>query len=511
MNPPPLNNSRRQWLNHTGALALAGLAGIGPALSGCIAGNNPAAMSSAPTAEPLGDDNTLLDDLEQRTLAFFWDTTDPRSGLAPDRWPTPSFSSIAAVGFALSASVIAVGRGLASHEAARERTLNTLRFFRDAPQGPKARGMAGHKGFFYHFLDMQTGERFDKCELSTVDTALLLAGMLHAAQFFGGNHHAEVEIRRATETISERIDWRWAQYRPPSISHGWTPEKGVIPSDWKGYNEAMLVYLLALGSPRGGPNHSAHAVEAEAWAAWTSTYPGHWQLFHGQRMLHFAPLFGHQYTHCWVDFRGIGDAWLRQVQAAPTGDAGFDYFENSRRATLAQRAYAQANPLGWKGYGGDIWGITACDGPADVQRPYRGELRRFISYAGRGVGGHDTFDDGTLAPTAALASLPFAPQIVLPALRALRQQYGAAIYRRYGFVDAFNPSFDFKDVRLSHGQIVPGIGWVDDDHLGIDQGPIALMAANHRRDEVWQLMRGNASLKQGLRRAGFAGGWLERA
>ncbi len=493
-----MDASRRRWLGQVGALALAGCV-TDPKHSHVDDGRRLAEESGRPAL--LGSDTALLDDLEQRTLAFFWDTTDARSGLAPDRWPTPSFCSIAAVGFALSASVIAVGRGQVSHADARERSLSTLRFFRDAPQGPGARGMAGYHGFFYHFLDMRNGERFADCELSTVDTALLLAGVLHAARFFGSNDAAEVEIRRAAETISERVDWRWAQHRPPSISHGWTPEQGFIASDWKGYNEAMLVYLLALGSPRG----KRHVVDVDAWAEWTSTYSRGWQTFHGQTHLHFGPLFGHQYTHCWVDFRGISDAWLRQTASANARDAHFDYFENSRRATLAQRAYAQANPLGWKGYGGDIWGITACDGPADVLRPYRGEQRRFYSYAGRGAGGHD---DGTLAPTAALASLPFAPEIVLPALRALREQYGAALYGRYGFVDSFNPSFDYLDTPLKHGKIVSGLGWVDTDHLGIDQGPIALMAANHRRDEVWRLMRAEPQLQLGLQRAGFRGGWL---
>ncbi len=460
----------------------------------CCAGPPPRPLPPAGPDGPLpASDAALLDDLEQRTFNFFRDTTNPRNGLAPDRWPSPSFASIAAVGFALSAHVIGAEQGWITREAARAVVLNALRFFRDAPQGPAARGVAGYRGFFYHFLDMDSGERHGRCELSTVDTALLLMGVLHAGEFFNGNHADEAEIRRAAETLSERVDWRWAQHRPPSICHGWSPEGGFIPSDWKGYNEAMLVYLLALGSPR-------EAVAPVAWTAWTSTYERSWTHFHGQTHLHFAPLFGHQYTHCWVDFRGIRDAYMRA--------RGFDYFENSRRAALAQRAYAQTNPLGWAGYGGDIWGITACDGPADVLRPWRGEQRRFISYAGRGVGGHDTWDDGTLAPTAALASLPFAPEIVLPALRALRRQYGHAIYAEYGFVDSFNPSFGFDDVQLQHGRLVPGLGWVDTDHLGIDQGPITLMAANHRRDQVWRMMRGNAQLRRGLQQAGFSGGWL---
>lgn len=489
---------RRAVLHGAGAGLTGAVAGSAMGLAGWLAGcaQQPPHMPVLPPPGPSGpvpaDDGALLDDLERRTAEFFLDTT-PASGLAPDRWPSPSFCSIAAVGFALSALVIACQQGWVGREAARTRTLATLRFFRDAPQGEAAQGMAGHRGFFYHFLDAASGTRFGRCELSTVDTALLLAGVLHAARFFGGNDAAEVEIRRAAETLTERPDWRWAQHRGPSICHGWHPESGFIGSDWKGYNEAMLVYLLALGSP-------GRSVQPEAWEAWCSTYPRSWQVFHGQQHLHFAPLFGHQYTHCWVDFRGLRDAYM--------ASRGLDYFENSRRATLAQRAYAQANPLGWAGYGGDIWGITACDGPADVTRPYRGEMRRFISYAGRGAGGHESYDDGTLAPTAALASLPLAPEIVVPALRALRTQYGHAIYARYGFVDSFNPSFQFSDVRLQHGRIVPGLGWVDTDHLGIDQGPISLMLANHRRDAVWALLRGEPQLTRGLQRAGFRGGWL---
>jgi hypothetical protein len=481
---------RRQVLLAAGA----GLGGALLGLAGCAQAGAPMVLPPPGPAGPLpADDGALLDDLEQRTFAFFRDTTSPVNGLAPDRWPRQSFASIAAVGFALSAHVIGAEQGWIPRAAARTLALNTLRFFRDAPQGPGARGVAGYRGFFYHFLDMASGERFGTCELSTVDTALLLMGVLHVAEYFNTDQAGEAEIRRAAETISERVDWRWAQHRPPSICHGWSPEGGFIPNDWKGYNEAMLVYLLALGSPR-------QPVAPAAWSAWTSTYERSWSTFHGHTHLHFAPLFGHQYTHCWVDFRGIHDAYMRA--------RGFDYFENSRRAALAQRAYAQANPLGWRGYGGDIWGITACDGPADVVRPYRGEPRRFISYAGRGVGGHDSWDDGTLAPTAALASLPFAPEIVLPALRALRQQYGHAIYAHYGFIDSFNPSFDFADVQLKHGRLVSGLGWVDTDHLGIDQGPITLMAANHRRDQVWRMMRGNAQLRRGLLQAGFSGGWL---
>jgi hypothetical protein len=439
--------------------------------------------------------DVFLEDLERRTFDFFWETTDARTGLAPDRWPTPSFASIAAVGFALSAYPVGVARGFIGRDQARERTLRTLRFFASLPQGPGKTGVAGHKGFFYHFLDMKTGLRFDRCELSTVDTALLLMGALHAQSYFDGEHADEARIRALVDELYGRVDWAWAQVRPPAISHGWSPEEGFIPSDWKGYNEAMMVYLLALGSP-------THPVKPEAWDAWTSTYDPHsWGESHGQTLLRFAPMFGHQFTHCWVDFRGIRDAYM--------GARGFDYFENSRRATYAQQAHAQANPAGWRGYSAEVWGVSASDGPADVERDYvtttgKTERRRFISYAGRGMG---LYDDGTLAPYAAGGSIAFAPEICVPALKAIRERYPHT-WGRYGFFDAFNPSFTYTDVKLTHGRIEPGQGWVDTDMLGIDQGPLLAMLGNHRGELIWQAMRRNAHLVRGLKRAGFTGGWL---
>jgi len=342
---------------------------------------------------------------------------------------------------------------------------------------------------------MKEGLRFAQCELSTVDTALLLMGALHAQSFFDGAQADEARIRALVDELYGRVDWAWAQVRPPSIGHGWTPEKGHIPSDWKGYNEAMMVYLLALGSP-------TRPVKPEAYDAWTSTYDEHsWGESYGQTLLRFPPLFGHQFTHCWVDFRGIHDRYMAAK--------GLDYFENSRRATYAQRDYAAANPLGWQGYSSEVWGVSASDGPADITLNYtttagKTEKRRFISYAGRGMG---QYDDGTLAPYAAGASIAFAPEIVVPALMAIKEGHPHT-WGRYGFWDAFNPSFNYPDVRLTHGRIEPGKGWVDTDMLGIDQGPLLAMMGNHRGELIWQVMRKNAHLVRGLKRAGFTGGWL---
>ena len=245
--------------------------------------------------------------------------------------------------------------------------MTTLRFLRNAPQGPQASGVAGYKGFFYHFLDMKTGQRAGDSELSTVDTAILLAGALFVQSYFDRPMPEEVEIRKLVDEIYRRVDWRWAQPNAPAISHGWSPEEGFIEYDWRGYNEAMLVYLLALGSP-------THPVGPEAWTEWTSTYDASWRTYFGQQFLNFAPLFGHQYTHVWIDFREIQDAYMRR--------RGLDYFENSRRATYAQRAYAMTNPAQCKDYGANVWGITASDGPGDLElenasgkRRYRGLLR----------------------------------------------------------------------------------------------------------------------------------------
>jgi hypothetical protein len=436
----------------------------------------------------------LVDDVQARTFRFFWDTAQSDTGLVPDRYPSPSPSNIAGVGFALTAYPIGVERGYVAREAARTRVLRTLRFLHDAPQGTDATGTAGHRGFFYRFLDLQTGRRAGDMELSTVDTALLLGGVLFCQSYFGAAHEDEVEIRRLAEAIYRRVDWRWAQVRPPAISHGWTPEAGFLAYDWRGYNEAMLVYVLALGSP-------THPVGRDAWEAWVRGYAAHWDRVDGRSFLAFGPHFGHQYSHVWLDFRDILDRTMRR--------AGFDYLENSRRATVAQRAYAMANPMGWTGYGPDVWGLTASDGSADARLTFGGKTRQFRSYWARGAGGPHGFDDGTIAPTAAAASIAFAPEIAIPAVLEMHRRYGAAIFGEYGFYDSFNPSFTF-DVPLKQGRRVPGGGWVATDYLAIDQGPIVAMIENYRSGLVWRVMRTNPHIRRGLAKAGFTGGWLDQ-
>jgi hypothetical protein len=356
--------------------------------------------------------------------------------------------------------------------------------------------MSGYHGFFYHFLDLKTGARYaDWVELSSVDTTLLLGGVLFSQSYFDQDTPDEAEIRHLADTIYRRVDWPWMQAHSPLISMGWMPGQGYINYDWRGYNEGMLIYVLALGSPMQG-------VGSDAWTAWTQSYQRTWGSFEGQEYLGFAPLFGHQYSHVWVDFRGIQDAYMREH--------GFDYFENSRRATYAQRAYAIANPMAWKLYGENIWGLTASDGPVASEQQYNGHARKFRHYSARGAGIADAFDDGTIAPTAAAASLPFAPEIVIPAVEEMHKLFGGALYSDYGFLDAFNPSFTY-DVPLKTGKLVTGIGWIAGDYIGIDQGPILAMIENYRDEFVWKVMRKNPYVRRGLKRAGFSGGWLENA
>jgi hypothetical protein len=469
------------------AVVLATFLGLPAALLGGCASNHP---PGPPPPDPARA-AAFLDTLEERTFHYFWDLTNTANGLTPDRWPTESFSSIAAVGFALTAYPIGVERGYVTRAQAAERTLTTLRFFWTAPQGPEPAGVTGYQGFFYHFLDMQTGRRFQTVELSTIDTSLLLAGMLFCQSYFDGTDPTETDIRALVDSIYFRVDWKWAQARPPAVSMGWHPEGGFIQADWIGYNEAMILYVLALGSP-------THPVEPAAWTAWVGGY--HWGSWYDRPHVGFGPLFGHQYSHVWIDFRGIKDAYMRGT--------GIDYFENSRRATYVQRAYAIANPDRWKGYSDSIWGLTASDGPLNGTVEIEGRQRRFHTYWARGASFTGITDDGTIAPTAAGGSVPFAPEITIPALLAIRETYGDRLFSTYGFLDAFNPTLTAQ-VPVQHGRVDPVLGWFDGDYLGIDQGPIIAMIENYRSGLVWRVMSRNPHIVRGLGRAGFTDGWLD--
>ncbi|MGH7452947.1 MAG: glucoamylase family protein, partial [bacterium] len=360
------------------------------------------------------------------------------------------------VGFGLSSICVAIDRGWITREAGRGRVLTTLKTFWEKPQGREVQGRIGYKGFFYHFLDMTTATRTWDSELSSIDTALLLAGILDAKQYFSNSEPTENQVRALADSIYYRVDWNWMRNFQPNVTLGWFPETGFINAWWRGYNEAMIMNILGLGSP-------THPLPTSIWNAWTIGYE--WQTHYGYSYVNFPPLFGHQYSHCWIDFRNIQDAYMRA--------RGIDYFENSRRATLAARAYCIANPKGWKGYSGNVWGITACDGPT--------------GYNARGAPPAQN-DDGTIAPTAAGGSMPFTPAESLAALRHIYDTYYNQIWMKYGFRDAFNLT----------------VNWWDTDVIGIDEGPIVLMIENYRTGSIWKRFMQNPDIQRGLQAAGFA-------
>lgn len=426
----------------------------------------------------LAEDETF-DRLQRDTFAYFLKEANPTNGLVADMTEAGAPASIAVVGLALAAYPVGVERGFLTRAEAVERTLVTLRFFRDSPQGPGV-DATGHRGFYYHFLDMETGRRARQSELSTIDTTFLIAGMLSAAAYFDQEARDEREIRALADALYRRVDWRWAQHDGPTVTHGWEPESGFLKARWEGYDEALLLYALGLGSP-------THPLPDESYAAWTSTF--NWRTLYGLEFLYAGPLFIHQFSHLWIDFRGIQDAFMR--------DHAIDYFENSRRATYVQQQYAIRNPLEFEGYGAHCWGITASDGPGPAARRVKGVTRRFFGYRARGVP-HGP-DDGTLAPWAIMGSLPFAPEIVLPTMDYCERFY-PEIKVPSRFTVSFNPTFSYR----AKG----GPAWVCQVHYGLNQGPIVLTIENYRSGLLWRLMRRCPYLVTGLRRAGFANGWL---
>lgn len=417
-----------------------------------------------------------LSRLESDTFKYFADEVNLENGLVPDNTRPGAPSSIAAVGFALTAYPVAVERKYLTRADAVKRTLTTLRFFYDAPHG-KARDATGYKGFYYHFLDMKTGRRAGKCEISTIDSTYVFAGALTAATYFNRDNQSEREIRTLAQSLYQRADWHWAQNGALTVSHGWRPERGFIKYRWAGYSEALILYVLGLASP-------TFPLPPESYTAWTRTYK--WKKLYGREFLYAGPLFIHHLSHIWIDFRGIQDDYMRRKE--------IDYFENTRRAVYAQQAYAIRNPKQFAGYDRFSWGITATDGPGPAERRVNGRRVRFFAYKARSIPYGP--DDGTLAPWAVATSLPFAPEIVLPSLDRLNRDY-PDITSEYGFKCSYNPSF------RSNGK-----GWISKGYFGLDQGPIVMMIENYRSGLIWRLMRNCLYIVNGLRRAGFRGGWL---
>jgi len=417
---------------------------------------SPPSPTLAAAARPFASDDDFLEYIQQVHFDYFWYLANPANGLVPDRSAVGSACSIAAVGFGLTAIGIGIDHCWISRTQGVARVLATLNTFLQGPQGTNTFGMIGYKGWFYHFLDMNTALTTG-AELSSIDTALLLAGVLYAKQYFDGTNADEAAIRGIADAIFNRVDWKWMARGTNVVSMGWFPGSGFIANNWVGYNEAMLLYCLGMGA-------ATNPLPASSWAAWTNGYT--WAAYYGFSLVPFAPLFGHQYSHCWIDFRHIADPYMNAHDTS--------YFENSRRAAQAQRAYCMANPLNRVGYNGTVWGLTACDGP-----PPSG-------YSARGAPPAQG-DDGTIAPTAAGGSVAFTPEYSVPTLRYFYTNYRPRMWTAYGFRDAFNL----------------GAQWVGPDELGIDQGPIVVMIENYRTQRVWRLFMKNAEVQRGLQRAGF--------
>jgi hypothetical protein len=401
-------------------------------------------------------DDEFLEYVQGTSFDYFWYLANPTNGLVPDRSATGSACSIAAVGFGLTAIGIGIDHGWITRTQGVARVLTTLNTFLQGPQGPGTSDIIGYQGWFYHFLDMNTALRSGSTELSSIDTALLLAGILYAKQYFNHAGADETSIRSTADALFNRVNWAFMSRGTDAVAMGWQPTTGFSGfGNWIGYNEAMILYCLAMGT-------ATNPLPASAWSVWTSGYK--WITNFGQSYVFLPPMFVFQYSHCWIDFRHIADAYMNSNNCT--------YFENSRRATLAQVAYAIANPNHEVGYSSNVWGLTACDGQTN--------------YAARGISPGGT-DDGTIAPTAAGGSIPFTPEYSLPTLRYFYSHYRPRIWTAYGFRDAFNL----------------GAGWYDTDELGIDQGPIVIMIENYRTQKVWRLFMQNLEVERGLQQAGF--------
>jgi hypothetical protein len=391
----------------------------------------------------------MLDEIEQRAVAFFWQEADPQTGLIKDRagnFQPDAYHvcNIAAVGFGLAALAIGVSRGWLSQEQVYQRILTTLLFLRDQ--------MTHQRGFFYHFVDWRTGQRVWRSEISSIDTAWLMAGVLLA-----GEAYPDTEVARIADQLYRRIDFGWmltdGGRRPQErlLNHGWTPERGFLPYRWDSYNELMLLYLLAIGSP-------THAIPAVCWDAWArpqATYGGHTTFA-------VAPLFTHQFSHAWIDFSSRRDR------------LDYDYFHSSLAATLANQRFCLDQRHKYRTYDEHVWGLTASDGPN--------------GYRAYGAPPGIAVQDGTVAPAAAAGSIVFTPDLSCTALQTMHTKYADRIWGRYGFSDAFNVDRD----------------WWGQDVIGIDLGITLLMIENYRSGLIWQRFEQNPSIRAALAAVGLA-------
>lgn len=438
----PAGLSRRSLLAR---LALAFPAALLPGFFARLAAQLPAPPATNSNASPFTpEQDAFLEELQQATFLFFWEAAHPETGLVKDRnradGPDPrDTASIAATGFGLTALCIADRRGWQDPQKIRERVRNTLRF--------AAARVPQEHGFFYHFLNMQSGERALRSEVSSIDTAIFLCGALTCRA-----HFDDAEIRALATQLYERVEWPWMLHGGKTLSMGWYPESGFLRSRWNKYCELMMLYLLGLGSP-------THPLPAETWKAWARpVFDFYGMRFIGSR----APLFVHQFSHAWFDFRGKRDAYA-------------DYFQNSILATRVHKAWCLSLKKRFPDYSEDLWGITSSDS--------------VYGYVGWGGPPRMGPVDGSVVPCAAGGSLPFLPQECMRVLRNIREKFGEHAWKRYGFVDAFHPRKN----------------WYNPDVIGIDAGITLLMAENARTGFVWETFQKNEDARRGMERAGFHG------
>lgn len=423
-------------------LLVAGLAG-GPV------------RQASQTADKLSaQDDALLEDLSKRSFMFFWEQADPTTGIVRDRSRTDGspvegrsrdVGSIASVGFGLTGFCIAAERGWLPRDRIIERVRTTLRYF--------AEGMEHERGFFYHFVNLKTGKREWNSELSSIDTTLLVAGVLTVKQCFSGDE----QIPKLADTIYRRMDFQWMLAgHPHLLSHGWKPESGFLKSRWDHYCELMILYLMAIGSP-------THPIPPESWRAWRRPV-----IQYGKHSYIGGPppLFVHQFAHAWVDFRG----W-HEKDAPHT-----DWFDNSVVATRAHKAFMLDLSERFSGYSEHVWGLTSSD-----------SRKGYVAWGGPPP---TPQIDGSVVPCAAAGSLMFAPDITVPVMRELKTRFGDRIYGRYGFADAFHPAD----------------GWVNPDVIGIDLGITLLSAENLRTGNVWRWFMQNEEIPKAMRASGLVRG-----
>ncbi len=385
----------------------------------------------------------LLDEVERRACRYFWEQAHPQTGLVLDRARAEgrnelTVSSIAATGFGLSALAIADLRGYSPSSDLRARAMRTLEFLLS--------GAEGRSGFYFHFLDAATGKRCYRSEVSSIDTAWLLCGVIHARQ-----HFDTPAIRRAANEILARVNWNWMWDGGPTLRHGWTPEGGFLPHRWDRYSELLAMYLLAMAS-------ETHPIRASAWQAWTRPI----RKASGREFVESAaPLFVHQYSHAWFDFRGLRDG-------------GIDYFENSRFATLLHREFCISLRGRFPWFSESLWGITSSE-----------SRYGYMDWGGANPAANARID-GTLVPCAAGGSIVFLPENCSQVLQTMLTRYGNRCWTRYGFVDAFHP-----------------LDWQSSDVLGINLGIVLLMAENHRSEAVWKAMMPAPEVQRGIAAARF--------